>query len=303
MKSKFVIISIFFLVLIGSVFAQTYEESYSVSYEMSGLQVESIKYEPYPVNPGEYFDLWVSVKNTGQTLNNVKFELVSTYPFSLDPNEEAVRSFSQLTTDSVLLKYKIRVDENAVTGVNELELNYQTSFGRITKTFDIYVSDAQTSFDGVIQDIEDNTISLALANTGKNVAESVIVKIPQQENFKAVGTSGQMVGNLENGDYTIVSFEVTQTSRGTDSNIIFQIDYTDNISVRRSVYLELPLDLSQKVSMSTDTLPTDFKKGASPQNQNSTSSKNWIWYLVVGVVLVLLFVFRKKILSIFRKKE
>src|SRR3989339_2273858 len=170
------IFSIFLFLMLSSPFilADIYEESYNVQYDIETLQIQMIKYDPFPVNPGEYFNLWINVRNTGVKLDNVIFELDSQYPFTLDPNEEAIRELGQLNTDAILLKYKVRVSADAVEGNNELTLRYKT--GTATswqeKKFDIYVSDAQTKFDGVIQEIEGNTITLALANTGKNVANS-----------------------------------------------------------------------------------------------------------------------------------
>jgi len=205
--------------------------------------------------------------------------------------------------ESVLLEYKVRVDSDAVEGDNSIELKYKLdgSSSWVSKEFQIYVSNAQTKFDGVIQDIEGNSISLALANTGKNIANSVIVKLPEQENFASVGTSGQMVGNLENGDYTIVSFEIKSLKKGTN-NIIFQIDYTDEIDERRSVYLEIPLDLSSGITIPTE-LPADFPKQGM---QNKSTSSGYTTYIWIGLVLLVSFVLyknRKKLKEHLSKKK
>jgi hypothetical protein len=57
------------------------------------MQLTSLKYEPYPVNPGEYFDLWVSAQYVGNTGSaGITFTLNPSYPFSLDPNEKIGRA-------------------------------------------------------------------------------------------------------------------------------------------------------------------------------------------------------------------
>ena len=291
---------IFLFLLLGAVFisAQSYEESYTnaATADTTGLQVDALKYEPYPVNPGEYFTLWISVKKTGSGNNAAVFELDPEFPFSLDSNEEATKTFSGLLGESALLEYKIRVNDDAVEGENEIKLRYrlEDSNSWVTKTFKIQVESAQTSFDGVIQDMESGSLSLALANVGKNVANSVIVRIPEQEGFVSTGVSGQMVGNLDNGDYTIVSFEVSQKDK-KDDTITFQIDYTDTIGVRRTVYLD------QKVSGSSTAVASNFTEGqfgpgsggfnrsGQFQKQSSNSWKYALAIIFVGSLSYLVF--------------
>ena len=284
-----VIISIFlFSVFVSAV---SYNETYQTYSDLdaSSLQVESLKYDPYPVNPGEYFTLWVIVKKTGSDTKGATFVLNPEYPFSLDSNEDAERTFASMMGESALLQYKVRVDDDAVEGTNILELKYKLdgSSGWITKKFSISVSDAQTSFDGVIQDMEDDTVSLALANVGKNVANSVIVRIPEQDGYQATGVTGQMVGNLENGDYTIVSFEVAKKNRDA-SSIIFQIDYTDEIGIRRTVYLEQSVSTGETVASlegQSGFVPGDFQNRSFGPGMKQKSSDAWKY--AVGIIILI----------------
>lgn len=305
MKQKIGVMFLVLLLCFTFVAAEAYEEIYATTSDISSssIQVESLKYEPYPVNPDEYFTLWISAKKTGSGTSAVTFELMPAYPFSLDSNEEATRHFGALMGESALLEYKIRVDKDAVMGENQIELRYKLdgSTAWISKSFDITVDDAQTSFDAVIQDIEGSTISLALANTGKNIANSVIVKIPEQDNFVAVGTAGQMVGNLDDGDYTIVGFDVNKIQQSTGNVIIFQIDYTDNIGERRSQYLELILDLSGTMTVSSGELPAGFPKNGSKSGVPPETSNTWMW--IVGGLAIILLIFRKKIFGLFKKNK
>ena len=89
---------------------------------------------------------------------------------------------------------------------------------------DIDVADAQTNFDLVVQDSTSSEVSLAIANVGKNTANSMIVRIPEQNGFRVTGTNGQMVGNLDSGDYTIASFSLAAIGRNSE-NLTVQIDY------------------------------------------------------------------------------
>jgi len=284
--------------------ADSYEQSFEVNFntDTSGLQVDFLKYEPYPVNPGEYFNLWISVKKTGNGAKSATFELIPSYPFSLDTNENAIKKYSSLSGESALLEYQIRVADDAVEGPNKIKLKLQLEgqSGFISQEFEIYVSSAQTNFDGVIQGIEGGSITFALANTGKNVANSVIVKIPKQDYFEAIGTSGQMVGNLDDGDYTIVGFDIKQLIQENESSIIFQIDYTDNIGERRTNYLELPLNLFSKTSIGDGEIPSGIPKNRSPAPTNSNNT--WIWG-VAGILILTLLIYRKKIKNLIQHKK
>jgi len=290
------------LFAVSFVSAIDFEINYTISkgYQSgsSTIQVSQLKYEPYPVNPGEYFTLWIKAENTGSELTeNAVFELIPKYPFSLDANEDPVREYGKLGAEEpVVLEYKIRVDKDAVDGTNEIELRYNTEADEnswIYKEFDIEVDDAQTDFDLVIQETNENEVSIAIANTGKNVAYSIIVRIPEQEYFEAVGTNGQMVGNLENGDYTLVGFEIAKKGRSSGNKLKVQIDYTDNIGERRSLIKELSFNTgSSIVNNSNRTLPEgmtreDFiaQRRATFQQEQSIYQKWWFWTIAIVVLL------------------
>jgi hypothetical protein len=284
------------LLIISSVSALEINRTYSTS---STIQVTSLKYEPSPVNPGDYFDIWISVKFLKNPDSNVQFELLQTYPFSVDPNQSATKTYSTPVSSSILLNYKVRVDKNAVEDTNTLTLAYLFGGTYYTADFPIQIEDAQTNFDAVIQDATSSEVSIAIANTGKNTANSVIVKIPSQDNFVATGTDGQMVGNLDSGDYSIVSFELSKkmsqqipsttknTKTGTQGmsssqaeNLSFDIYYTDNIGVRRTVNMQLPVTISN-TNMSAI--------GGFGGMRGRTSYA--LWYVLLVIVIVLIIVF------------
>jgi hypothetical protein len=284
------------------------------------VQFQLLKYEPYPVNPGEYFDLYISVQYVGNSgTYGSHFELVQNYPFSLDSNESAVRDFGILDSPAIVLHYKVKVDKDAVEGTNHIQLNYVVGPITYTKTFDIEVENSQTAFDAVIQQISGSTVSIALANTGKYAANSVIVKIPDQDSFTTTDNiNGQMVGNLATGDYSVVSFSLAskmtramnlsstsnipnsgfqfQSVNASSNELKFEVDYTDNIGVRRTVNMELPLVLRATNSSSIvgaanyGNLPGNFP---GRRTQSSWS----VWYTILIIIAVLgigLFIWFKK---------
>jgi len=265
----------------------TEEGSYSTS--SANIKINQLKYEPYPVNPGEYLTLWIKAENIGKELTeSAIFELVPKYPFSLDSNEDPVRNYGQLSSEEpIVMEYKVRVSKNAVEGTNEIELRYKTDLNDGSwryEEFEIEVEDAQTDFDLVIQEINGDEVSIAIANTGKNIAYSVIVRIPEQEEYHTVGTNGQMVGNLEDGDYTLVGFEIQKKSRTSEEPLKIQIDYTDNIGERRSMIKSVDFDTGTRELPEGVTREQFVEGRMGGQVQQPTYQKWWFWAIVIVLV-------------------
>ena len=296
---KITILTIMIVLLASIVSATDFEinfttiNTYRSSGSFSNIQLTSLKYEPYPVNPGEYFTLWIKAENVGNELTeDAIFELVPEYPFSLDSNEDPIREYGQLTTEPVVMEYKVRVDKDAVDGTNELKLRYKTDKSDsnwIYKEFDIIVDDAQTDFDLVVQEVSDSEVSIAIANTGKNIAYSVIVRIPEQEGFQTTGTNGQMVGNLEDGDYTLVGFDITE-KRG-DRYEQLKIDYTDEIGERRKIIKEILYSTGTSGALLNGMeLPEGMTREefiaqrTGIQSQTEIYQEWWFWAIIVAVL-------------------
>jgi hypothetical protein len=261
------------------------------------VQIQQLKYEPYPVNPGEYFDLWIKVQYAGAALpQDTIFELKTEYPFSLDSNEDPIRSYGGLNGNSIVLNYKVRVDKNAVEGINELKLDYNSMGNTYTKVFDIQVANAQTDFDLVVQESTGTEVSIAIANTGKNTANSLIVRIPEQDNFKVSGTNGQMVGNLASGDYSIVSFSLVSVGRVTGEGILaVEMDYTDNIGERRSVIKNISFSPDSSGLNATSQGYGNFtgRFAGTQNNSNSIFKSIWFWAIIVIIGGIAYYLYRK----------
>ncbi|MFA5061382.1 MAG: hypothetical protein WC494_03660 [Candidatus Pacearchaeota archaeon] len=303
------LMSLLILNIITIASAEVVDYNYDESF--SGTQITQLKYEPYPVNPGEYFKLWIKI-NLGSSSRDAKFELLPEFPFSLDSNEKALRSFGS-GSGEVVVEYKIRVDKNAVEGENELKFKYASdgkSENWITGSFDIQIENVQTDFDLIIQESSGTDYSIAIANIGKNTANSLIVRIPEQESYKISGTNGQMVGNLESGDYTLVSFSISPIGRNTES-LKVQLDYTDSIGERRSLIKEVGSLSTSPVSNNNETMPDygNFQRGNIPMQQESIFKSYWFWGIIILILTIIIILAvkypnkRKEIISKFRNKS
>ena len=205
----------------------------------------------------------------------------------------------------------IIINSETTQGHNNIEVHYNPDGGDeskyFTKKFNITIQDSRTDFDAVIQEVSDSDVSVAIANIGKYTANSVVVRIPEQKDFRVTGTDGQMVGNLDSGDYTIVSFSLTPTMQrkaqtgdsnesikkelqNQESNLNFDVYYTDSLGERRVVNMELPLKMES-------TILSSLENGFAGGNRARNTSSLWsIWHTaaVVFVLIVIAFVLYKK---------
>ncbi|MFH2019939.1 MAG: hypothetical protein ABIJ34_00865 [archaeon] len=106
--------------------------SIALAVEAPGINITLMNQEPDPVNPGEYLELRFMIHNTqaDTVATNFQVMLDPEYPFSLDANEEALRSYGDLpalgnSKNALVVKYKVRVDEKAVQGSNPVRIKYK----------------------------------------------------------------------------------------------------------------------------------------------------------------------------------
>ena len=288
-----------------------------VSAESCDLSVSLVNQDPYPAIPGEYVDVVFQVDGIeNPSCEGAVFELITSYPFSLD-GDDALRILEGSTYVSGyksewMIPYQVRVDANALDGNSTLTVNYGQETTLIARDFYIVIQDSRTAFDAVIQESTDSDVSIAIANIGKYVANSVVVRIPEQDGFKATETDGQMVGNLDAGDYTIVSFSITsmvqRSSQKSDSdvnvedaklnlqdqesNLQFDIYYTDALGERRIANMELPLKMTSTLLTEDGEMPEGFSGRNMKTNESSWSN----WYTLIIILLLaggILFLYKK----------
>lgn len=314
MKSYFVILLLAtaFIFQISMASAQMHEVNYSINAGATSnaqFAVQVLKYEPYPVNPGEWFDLWVKVQNVGQEdARNARFELIPEYPFS--SNDSLVRNYGlvpgvanaykisqaidEIDANQVILKYRVKVADNAPIGESAIKLETATDINSqngLINALPIEIAETKTNFDVVPQDSTTQGISFAIANTGDNDATAVIVSIAPQNSSRF--TSSSIIGNLAKGDFTTVTFQTSSsTSSGqsqqsqTSSNfrnsssssreLRIQIAYTDIAGVRNTI----EKTMTMPVSRTTTTAQT-----------TTTSSSSKILYIIIGAILGIIAVF------------
>ena len=147
--NKTAVISWCILILLA-VSANAATQSTQMPARTSQIEVTLINQEPDPAEPGNYVDARFKLDNNGsEEARNVEIEILPQYPFSLDPGREALRSAGTLQSMQrgdvgVIVKYRLRVDKNAVEGENEIKIRYRIDKGVWVEPEEFFI-DVQTN--------------------------------------------------------------------------------------------------------------------------------------------------------------
>jgi len=262
------------------------------------LEMSLLNQDPYPAQPNDYVDVMFKIEHRGGAeAQDVLVEILPEYPFSLDPGVDAVTKVgiirgSQYGEESVFVKYKLRVDKDAIDGDNEIKIKYvYNTEGRWInpreKEFNISIEDPKTDFDIAVQDYsyKTNTLTIAVSNIGDKDANSVTVTLPEQSLIDIIGSDKNILGGIESNDYTIASFKVSPKQ---DGPLVVMISYTDTIGVRREVEKAVVFKASSYAQTTN--------------SNNATQDYRAIIYIAIGVVGIIIIFILFRILRKRRRK-
>src|SRR3989338_8253475 len=97
------------------------------------IGITLLNQDPDPVEPGKYVDIRFMLENYGESAaQNITLVVIPKYPFSLDDESSAEQTVGrlggmQMSKESTIVKYKLRVDKNALDGVYPIKLKFKTS--------------------------------------------------------------------------------------------------------------------------------------------------------------------------------
>lgn len=208
------------------------------------LDIIGLKYEPFPVEPGDYFTLWVRVQNLGNdNADNAVVELIEKEPFFID--DSAVRVIGKLGSrqETVLKFERIRVSEDAVEGTNQIE--FKLSPGGVYKS-NIRIKKLDIDIQSVrpILDIEVSSeptripqggtalVTIAVRNSGASLLEDITLKLDLPEEFAPVGTTTEKkIDLLKENEQKILNFNLIALPDATAKayKVRLNISYSDEI--------------------------------------------------------------------------
>jgi len=209
----------------------------------------------------------------------------------------------------------------------------------ITSTVGLQIS-GTTTFDVVLQTSTSTSTTFAVVNTGANTASSVVVSIPQQQGYSTSGISSASLGNLDAGDYTLASFQISSTSSNmttqfpsfnrtginnippnmnfsggrnmfmnqsfpamTGNQLVVQIAYTDLFGVRQTIQKQVDLSTGSASGFSSRTGTTTTSgnfPGSFSDQSQSSGSSNSLMYIAIGVAGIIIIV---AVIQLGRKKK
>ena len=131
---KILTLLVFLLLLPAAIaYTSTNTNNTIIPYADSGYFITAtlLNQDPDPAEPGGYVELRFKIENEGVdgTLP-LTFELIPGYPFSFDKSSDAIKEIGsmrarQMGEEALVLYYKLRVNEDAVEGVNPVELRFK----------------------------------------------------------------------------------------------------------------------------------------------------------------------------------
>ncbi len=248
----FAIISLVALFQFGVVSANTQVINYNVvagQNKDAQFVIQTLKYEPYPVAAGSWFNVWIKVQNIGQDdAKNAVIELVPTYPFS--SQDKLVRNYGLISgtinahnqmkpdetspqSNQIILKYRVYVNPNTEGGKYMLKIRISSDKNGgsyYTYNLPIEVAKSKVSFNIAFQNYNGAQSSFTITNIGEEPANNIIVEINGAQ-WKLNNKRSVNLGDLNNGDSTLFAF----SGNPDEKQIKLNVSYSDISGTRRSV--------------------------------------------------------------------
>ena len=127
-------------------------------------------------------------------------------------------------------------------------------------------------------------ITIGIANRGLARAKHVVLTIANGDRFKLIDTDTRYIGDIESDDYDTVDFKILPESSDC-RNVTVDVSYADDYGNTYSVATELPIKVYTSGEM----------KAIAPAGTGYTG------IIIVALVLLLVYVFRKRIKRIISK--
>lgn len=185
--------------------------------------------------------------------------------------------------DEAEIRFTLLVDAQAQTGVYNIPLKISGMNYSASDSIGVGVAGI-TDFELSYQE-SGSSFLLSVSNVGVNPARAVSVAIPPQNSFSVSGSSTQVIGNLNSGDYTSANFQIVQKG-GADMTI--KILYTDAAGVRRTIDKKLPVKLSSGMAGTTSKDTKDqheaMHSGGTNYSKQALSFAPYLGIVLLGII-------------------
>ncbi|RME54323.1 hypothetical protein D6777_04155 [Candidatus Woesearchaeota archaeon] len=213
------------------------------------VRVDVLRYDPAPLEPGNVADMWVKVTTQGntlseiRTLNNVKLEFVNDFPFTAVSDEEKVKSFGTMQPGEVrVVKFKIKVDNDANPGTNEVRFKFHYNNDEVT-TAPIEVEVQSTSATIAVEKVnlepkqvlpgQTAKLTISLRNDDLGLLKDITAKLDLSSSSLPFAplksTTEQKVRSIKPGDMKEIEYDLIALP-DADANVYkvpFELTYYD----------------------------------------------------------------------------
>jgi hypothetical protein len=188
------------------------------------FEVTLLNQDPDPVEQGEVVEARFKIENIGgESLSDVEVEILLQYPFTLYTGE-AIRKIgkiqaSQTGADSIIVDYKLKVDDNAEEGDNEIELVVRAEGVSYPYDEDQFLIDVETrDLPDIKIHIKDSTVlragengEITLEITKSDVGDAKFVELTliPNESYELLSSSNYVyIGDIDSDDTETEEFEI-----------------------------------------------------------------------------------------------
>ncbi len=242
--------------------------------------------------PGKITDIIYTITNDGSSpLRDVKFTWANSDNIILPVGSDNSRYLKNLEVgESQKLNFQVVADTNADAGLYKMDLTltYDDSLTNTEQTVStlagIYVGGG-TDFEVAYAESSTTDISFNIANVGSNPANSVTINIPRQQGWTITGSTTAIIGNLNQGDYTVASFNLqssttNKTRAKTGNTVKIKIMYTNTMGTRLTV--EKQIEINAKTGASYPAMDK-FSRTKSQPN----FFQQYMWQIVIFVAAII----------------
>ncbi len=118
--------------IVGIIFLAIIAVSLPVDAELTTsdavLTATITRYEPLPAEPGNFVTVYIRLQNIGnKDASNTVLEIIPQFPFNIDASSARKNIGIIGSQRDYVADFRVRVDDNAISGVNKLKTRYTTN--------------------------------------------------------------------------------------------------------------------------------------------------------------------------------
>ncbi len=267
----------------------------------SGLAVVLTNQMPYPVEPGNNFDIQIEIQNNGYADANERIiEIIDDEPFKLLPGENRTKFFNKIgAKESVKTSYKLFVNESVLTGDYNLKFRIYPSGQE-----DVYIEDSVSirvngipdlvvmSIHTEPQDMAPGSmvnVGINFENVGTGTARNVKAMINSSSSYIMPVLSGGLVyiGDVEPGvtAHTELNMSIDSNAEYQTYSATLTLSYKDENNTAMERIVDIGIPVTGTINLEIIDIETDFdsnKLKIKVANKGSTDAKSVEATLVIS---------------------